>query len=267
MTSLHVRVPIRQGFTPLLKSPQSGMRWLNFGVLRLSRGETYTFPPLADRETGLVLLGGTADVEGETFHWRSLGERENVFDGRATAIYLPPGVGYTVRALTDLEAAVITAPASKGAPPTVIRPQDVIVHERRGKPTFLRDVHDIIVDQVPADMLLVGETFNYPGEWSSYPPHKHDVHRPPEEVELEEVYFYKIDPPQGFGLQRIYAPDRGFDETYLVLNDDLVLIPWGYHPVAAAPGYRLYYLWALAGKARVIQPYVDPEHAWIMEGR
>ncbi len=264
--TLHIRVPIKHGFTQMLKSPQNGMRWLDFGVLVLAPGDTHTFPPLPDRETGLVILRGSADIKGEAFHWRSLGQRQSVFEGRATAVYLPPGIGYTVQAVTDLEAAIITAPATKGGSPTVVHPEDVIVHERRGKPSFLRDVHDIIVDQVPAETLLVGETFNYPGEWSSYPPHKHDTHRPPTEVELEEVYFYKIDPPQGFGMQRIYAPDRDYDETFLILDNDLVLIPWGYHPVAAAPGYRLYYLWALAGKTRALQPYVDPEHAWIMEG-
>jgi 5-deoxy-glucuronate isomerase len=108
--------------------------------------------------------------------------------------------------------------------------------------------------------LLVGETFNPPGNWSSYPPHKHDGRDG--EPRLEEVYHYRIDPPQGFGHQTLYTSD-GESVTHVVRDGDAVLLPYGYHPVAAAPGYRLYYLWALAGAERRMALYEDPQHKWV----
>jgi 5-deoxy-glucuronate isomerase len=109
----------------------------------------------------------------------------------------------------------------------------------------------------------VGETFNEPGGWSSYPPHKHDRHDPPAEVALQEVYHFRLQPRQGFGIQRMYSPERGTDEVLVVEDGDTVLIPFGYHPVVAAPGYRLYYLWALAGEGRDLRLREDPAHAWV----
>ncbi len=264
---LHVRIPIQHGFTRLVAPPQADIQMLEFGILSLNPGEDFSFPARNGRETGIVILQGRASINAGTHHWEQAEERSSVFDSPATAVYLPPGMAFTVRAFSRLEAAVITAPAHKGAPPTFVTPEEVIIHKQRGAPGFLRDVHDIIVGQVPAETLLIGETFNYPGQWSSYPPHKHDIHRPPEEYQLEEIYFYKVDPPQGFGLQRLYSPERGYDETFTLFNNDIVLIPWGYHPVVAAPGYRLYYLWALAGKERILHPYTDPNHRWILESQ
>ena len=108
---------------------------------------------------------------------------------------------------------------------------------------------------------MVGETINPPGNWSSYPPHKHDRHAPPDEVALEELYYYRFKPETGFGVQLIYD-DR--DETARIVRDgDVVAIPSGYHPVVAAPGYSLYYLWVMAGEGRMLAPYFDPTHAWV----
>ena len=104
---------------------------------------------------------------------------------------------------------------------------------------------------------------NRPGQWSSYPPHKHDTEIPGVETRLEEIYFYKVNPKQGFGYQRIYTGDRALDLAVTVENDDLVMIPKGYHPVAAAPGYSVYYLWALAGPERRMTPHDDPQHEWV----
>jgi 5-deoxy-glucuronate isomerase len=119
----------------------------------------------------------------------------------------------------------------------------------------------------PAEHLIVGETLNPPGNWSSSPPHKHDRHDPPHESNFEEVYLYRLEPRQGFGLQRVYDPDSSngtaVDHTYAVKHDDVVALPRGYHPVVAAPGYRLYYLWVLAGDGRDPVWFEDPDHAWI----
>ncbi len=256
-------VSLGNGFTTIVTAPQDGIEYIDFGVLKLEPGQSFSVAGDPGRETGIVILSGMCRFEAGGRVWDDLGGRKSVFDGPATSMYLPPSAGYTIVAITDLEAAIVTAPADRAGEVVVIRPEDVVIHEARGKGLFVRDVHDIIVDNVPAQRLMIGETFNRAGEWSSYPPHKHDVETPPDEVKLEEIYFYKLDPPQGFGMQRIYSPERGINEAYVVENDDTVLMPFGYHPVAAAPGYRLYYLWVLAGKSRVMKPREDPAHSWV----
>ena len=110
---------------------------------------------------------------------------------------------------------------------------------------------------------MLGETINPPGNWSSYPPHKHDRHAPPEEVALEEVYYYRFKPEGGFGVQLIY--DDHDERAQVVRDGDVVAIPSGYHPVVAAPGYSLYYLWVMAGEGRELAPFFDPRHVWVQE--
>ena len=135
----------------------------------------------------------------------------------------------------------------------------------RGEGNFSRDVRDIVTAGRPATRLLVGETLNPAGNWSSAPPHKHDIDDPPREARLEEVYLFRIDPPQGFGIQGSYAKHPPQRSAFIVDDLDVVTIPAGYHPVAAAPGYRLYYLWGLAGSGRALLWNTDPDHAWVLE--
>ena len=152
--------------------------------------------------------------------------------------------------------------ALAGAAPVIVEPADVVVHDR-GRPGWQRAVHDVVADRVPAQRLLVGETFNEPGEWSSFPPHKHDGGDG--EPALEEVYYYRFDRPDGFGFQGLYEVD-GSERAVFLRHGAVVGIPRGYHPVCAAPGYRLYYLWALgprAGTARALALHEDPAHQWL----
>lgn len=227
--------------------------------LELARGN---FEGVAEgRESLLVLLGGRSSVEVEgQGSWAGLGGRPSVFDAPATSVYVPAGVPYRVRG--DAEVAVLRAPSGVGGSAYVIGPSDVEVAVR-GSGQFRREVHTILDESRPASSLVVGETFNDPGAWSSYPPHKHDVHDPPRQALLQEVYHFRLQPPQGFGFQRVYSPERGVDLTFLVSDGDTVLIPFGYHPVVAAAGYRLYYLWALAGRGRSLYLEEDPDHVWV----
>jgi 5-deoxy-glucuronate isomerase len=101
------------------------------------------------------------------------------------------------------------------------------------------------------------------GNWSSYPPHKHDTDTPAEETALEETYYHRLDPAQGFAFQRVYTDDRSLDETICVEDGDVVMVPRGYHPVGAPHGYRLYYLNVMAGPRRRWIFRDDPAHAWI----
>src|SRR5262249_53545114 len=186
--------------------------------------------------------------------------RSSVFDERATALYVPPGVELAVSARSRLEAIIVSTPVALEHPasPVLVRPDEVRVNVR-GRDNYRREVHDILVDDQVVQRLMVGETFNPPGNWSSYPPHKHDG--ADGEPRLEEVYHFRVDPPRGFAHQELYT-NAGEALVHRVRDGDAVLLPYGYHPVSAPPGYRLYYLWALAGERRVLKPFEDPEHPW-----
>ncbi len=237
---------------------------LDLPVLEAGTVETIAAP--ADTEAAIVLLSG--DVELGDHRAR----RSDVFGERATAAYLPPGTSITVAARTRTELALAATVggdvrATEGAEPQVVTPDEVVVNDR-GRAGWHRQVHDVIARTVPAQRLLVGETFNDPGEWSSFPPHKHDGGDG--EPALEEVYYYRFDKPDGFGFQGLYesADARGDATEHAVFlrHGAVVGIPRGYHPVCAAPGYRLYYLWALgprSGTARGVALHEDPAHRWL----
>lgn len=215
------------------------------------------------RESLLVILGGRCSIAVKGMDaWDNLGGRADVFDGVPTAVYVPAGIPYRISALGPAEIAVFRAPAPSGGEAYVIRPSDVAVAVR-GEGAWHRTVYTILDESKSAQRLVAGETFNDPGAWSSYPPHKHDRHDPPREAVFQEVYHFRVKPKDGFGFQRVYSPERHVESTFLVEDGDTVLIPFGYHPVVAAPGYRLYYLWALAGEGRRLMATEDPAHAWV----
>lgn len=254
----------KDGYTPLVRRGKDDIQYLELGVLRVPAGKRYRAASEGD-EVVLVLLSGLCHVRVGDLGFDTLGGRKDVFSGRATAVYIPPGSSFRVQAVSDIEAAIGRAPSDLPGEPRLIGPEKVKV-QVRGKETFRREVHDIIDRSFPARRLLVGETFNPPGHWSSFPPHKHDRATPPEEAKLEEIYLYKLNPPQGFGFQRIYSPDRGVDEALVIRDNTVAKLPWGYHPVCAAPGYALYYLWILAGEERDLIMFDDPDHRWVKEG-
>ncbi|KAA0018846.1 5-deoxy-glucuronate isomerase [Salinicola corii] len=245
-------------------TPRSaGWEYVGFRVHRLSAGqclEAHT----DDREHCLVLLSGRATVASGEQRWDNIGERMSVFERVPPhAVYLPDGVGYRVEALTDLELAVCSAPGHGGHPARLIAPGQ-IRRSTRGEGSNVRHVHDILPETEPADSLLVVEVYTPAGNWSSYPPHKHDVDDLPRESRLEETYYHRIDPPQGYAVHRVYTDDRSLDETMAVENGDCVLVPRGYHPVGAAHGYQLYYLNVMAGPRRVWKFHNDPDHEWML---
>ena len=232
-----------------------------FSIVRLKPGESHG-SHLSRAETAVIVLGGRCNAKCGDITYENVGERANVFAGRASAVYAPPGCPVEIAAATDLEVAICATPATKRGELQLISPRQVTVRSV-GQSNWRRDVHDIIGANVDAQSLLVGETYNPPGNWSSYPPHKHDRDDPPHEAQLEELYHFRVDPPGGFGVQRVYSAEGDLDETVTVRGGDTVVIPRGYHPVAAAPGYRLYYLWILAGDTRLLRWQDDPQHHWI----
>jgi 5-deoxy-glucuronate isomerase len=220
------------------------------------------FESSGELETVVVVLAGVLDVEAGGEPLGSAGGRSSVFEGPGYAVYAPPGTPLRLTAGSAAQLAIATAPAGKGAPAKarIIGPRDQRLAEV-GKDNWTRTVRTILGPEHAAGRLLLGETINPPGNWSSYPPHKHDREAPPEEVRLEEVYLFKVDPPAGFGVQIRY--DDSGTEAFTVKDGDVALIRSGYHPVVAAPGYKLYYLWVMAGEGRLMIPHMDPAHAWV----
>ena len=235
---------------------EAGARELTTRRLCLSAGESASLR-LPNEETILVLQDGSGTLEAGGQRWHV--SRRDVFSERATALYVPCNVEVTARADARIEAVLFSTPAEPGGSPILVMPDQVAV-ATRGRAQYTREVHNILVNDSHAQRLMVGETFNPPGNWSSFPPHKHDG-RDGEPI-LEEVYYYRVDPPQGFGQQMLYTED-GECVTHTVRDGDAVLLPYGYHPVSAPPGYQLYYLWGLAGAERRLALHEDPAHRWI----
>lgn len=249
------------GETQHIRSEVVGFEYLSFQVRRLANGETY-HSQTHGSELCLVVLGGRISVDSSAGSWSNFGNRANVFNGLPYALYLPPGVDLSVKAETDCELAFCFCPAEKVYPAHLITPDEVEV-EIRGGGNATRQINHILKPEFPANRLLVVEVYTPSGNWSSYPPHKHDIHNPPGEVDLEEIYYYKIDRPEGYAIQKVYTADGRIDETLTVRDGELVLIPEGYHPVVAAHGYNVYYLNALAGSARSMAASDDPNYAWV----
>jgi 5-deoxy-glucuronate isomerase len=248
----------------LIATPESvGFEYLTFRTRKLTRGQKLS-SNTSQNELGMVILGGQCSVESTVGSWLDIGSRAHVFSGLPSALYLPIQTRFTVAANTDCEIALCFSRAESSYPARLISPDEVEV-EIRGGGNATRQINHILKPEFQAQRLMVVEVYTPSGNWSSYPPHKHDVHNPPEEVDLEEIYYYKIDRPEGYAIQRIYTADRKLDATLTVRDGELVLVPEGYHPVVAAHGYTVYYLNALAGSARSMAASDDPDYAWVRQ--
>ncbi|MGI3903432.1 MAG: 5-deoxy-glucuronate isomerase [Janthinobacterium lividum] len=244
-------------------TPESaGWTYVGFEVYDLAPGQRLA------RETGgqevcVVLMSGTAraGVGGQDFG--IIGGRRSVFEGPAWSLYAPAHSSFAVVAEGACEIAVCRAPGTGKLPPRVI-PPDEVGQETRGTGSNTRHVRNILPDTGTAESLLVVEVITPAGHWSSYPPHKHDRDALPAESLLEETYYHRLDPPQGYGVQRVYTDDRSLDETVSFADRDVVLVPRGYHPVGAAHGYDLFYLNVMAGPKRIWRFHNDPAHEWML---
>lgn len=238
-----------------------GYEYLSFEVRNLEPGQQFD-GKTGGNELAMVVLGGLCSVKSPRGEWRRIGGRKTVFDGLPYTLYLPPESGFAVTAETACSLALCYCRAEEEHPAHLVTPAEVNI-EIRGGGNATRQINAMIRPEFPAHRLLVVEVFTPAGNWSSFPPHKHDVHNPPTEVDLEEIYYYQIDRPEGFAIQKVYTADHRIDETLTVHDGELVLVPEGYHPVVAAPGYNVYYLNALAGSARSMAASDDPDHAWV----
>jgi len=256
-TGLKFASDARPGYTRIVSPETAPLRLIEFGVVRLERHESLILPA-SKREVILTLLGGRCTVEGSG-EKVEIGPRKDVFEDQPWAVYAREIDRLKLTARARLEIVVSGAPApSREFILKVIEPRDV-VERFVGSGTCRRRVRTIVGEEFEAEKLLVGETLNEAGKWSSYPPHRHEKDSPPDEFRLEEVFYYRLENPKSFGLQRIYTDDRRIDETHTVCDGDVCVFPRGYHPVAATPGSRLYYFWALAGKTRQMHTQTDPD--------
>ncbi len=253
---------------------QVGWETIHFQARRLAAGGQWS-SSTGYHELALVLFGGCLNVESSRGNWQEVGARKNVFSGLPHAIYLPRETAFTVTATNESEFAIARTFASADYPPRIITPADITI-EIRGGDHATRQINNIIPPGFPCWRLVVVEVYTPGGNWSSYPPHKHDVHKTrPDgsllEADLDEIYYYKLDRPEGYALQRVYTDPEsplhqaGFpiDATVLAQDNDVVLIPEGYHPVSSPPGYTTYYLNVLAGSAQSLANTDDPRFAWV----
>jgi 5-deoxy-glucuronate isomerase len=167
-----------------------------------------------------------------------------------------------VSAVKPAEVAVCTAPAQGKLAPRLITPEEM-KRSVRGKGLNTRYVTDILPQTAPAESVLVVEVITPTGNSSSYPPHKHD-RSALDETFLEETYYHRLDPPQGFVFQRVYTDERDLDESHAVEDHDVMVVPRGYHPVVVPWGYRSYYLNVMAGPDRAWRFHNDPAHEWML---
>ena len=241
-----------------LSREQAQWEWMSFFVRRLQPTDVYQVR-LGGEEAAFVLLGGTCYADWGVGAQR-IGKRKNVFDGFPYALYLSPDKMVTFTAETSCEIAECRVPSRGQFSPRLITPQDVATNLRGGG-NVSRQIVEVMTPAFPADKIMVVEVYTPGGNWSSYPPHKHDVHNPPTEVDLDEIYYYRIRQPEGFALQHLYSRDAS--RVLKVGDGDTVLVRSGYHPVVAGPGYDVYYLNFLAGSARALTGTEDAAHVWI----
>ncbi|QYK42162.1 MAG: 5-deoxy-glucuronate isomerase [Paracoccaceae bacterium] len=248
-----------------LTPADAGWGYVGFALYRLRPGESAA-EATGGREAILVLVEGRARVGACGRDFGILGDRLDVFEATPPhCLYVPAHSGWTATADTDLTLAVCTAPGKPGRDAAVIGPAGV-PQIMRGRGTNTRHINAIAMEERDvADSLLVTEVFTPAGHWSSYPPHRHDEDDFPAMTYLEETYYHRLNPAQGFGIQRVFTEDGSLDETMAVADGDLVLVPRGHHPCGAPYGYAMYYLNVMAGPLRKWRFRNHPDHDWIAQ--
>ncbi|CDZ70807.1 Myo-inositol catabolism IolB domain protein [Neorhizobium galegae bv. orientalis] len=241
----------------------AGWGYVGFGLYRLKPGESAT-ERTGETEVILVLVEGKAEISGGGKAFGELGDRMNVFERKPPhCVYVPAGSDWSAKATTECTLAVCTAPAKPGREAAVIGPEGLSLNTR-GRQANTRYIFPIAMEERDvADSLLVTEVFTPAGNWSSYPPHRHDEDNFPDMTYLEETYYHRLNPAQGFGFQRVFTEDGSLDETMAVSDHDLVLVPKGHHPCGAPYGYEMYYLNVMAGPIRKWRFKNHPDHDWI----
>ncbi len=260
MTTYFTHVNTTHGVNALDANP---CNLLDFHLLILGDGESQSLTS-DGREICAVMLGGRATFTIGAHTFANVGGRANVFSGKPHSVYIPAGQAYTVTGVGFAQIALCSAPSTLQTDPYVIAP-DRVTAGKWGAANFSRYFHQILTSSaqpdLPAQRLIVGETFTPSGNWSTYPAHKHETDDLPVEAFHEEMYFFKIAPKDGFGITRHYGDD--FDTNYTVRDNSILMLPHGYHTYVGAPGFQSYYLWFLAGEHRTQAVIEDEATAWL----
>lgn len=245
-------------------TPESaGWGYVGFGLYRLAPGENAS-EVTGDREVILVLVEGKARLSAGGADYGEMGARMDVFEKTPPhCLYVPNGSDWAAEATTDCTLAICTAPGKGGHPARRIGPEGIVLTQR-GQGANTRFINNIAMEgEDYCDSLLVTEVFTPQGNWSSYPPHRHDEDDFPNITYLEESYYHRLNPAQGYGHQRVFTEDGSLDQTMSVANHDVVLVPKGHHPCGAPYGYEMYYLNVMAGPLRKWRFKNHPDHDWI----
>jgi 5-deoxy-glucuronate isomerase len=262
--ALHLR-PAPDGSVHL-DPTRAGWRYLSFETRPVGTGSTSVAAADGQETCIVVVAGRDIAIESGGRSWLLEG-RTDPFAGLPSALWLPDGRPLQVRVGSGAGVIAIARSPRSGrdgvaTEPIVIAPRDVVV-EIRGAGNASRQINHILAPTFPADRLEVVEVLTPSGNWSSWPPHKHDVDDMPTEAVLEEVYHYRFRRPQAWAIQRVYRADRSRDGMWEVRDGDVVIVPDGYHPFSAAHGDDAYYLNALAGDRRTMACSFDPELDWV----
>lgn len=245
----------------------AGWNYLNFETRLLDNNETFS-EETGENEYCIVLLGGNFKVSSNKGKWETRNGRKDVFSGIAHTLYLPRNTNFTLTAQTDnTDIAICRVATNEDHPPYLKQPEEATI-EFRGGDNANRQINSLLQPGFNCHKIVCVEVYTPSGNWSSYPAHKHDERKVDAngnllEAELEEIYFYKIDKPNGFAIQQVYTDDRSLDEVIKVHNNEAVLVPKGYHPVVAGHGYNVYYLNFLAGSDQSLANTPDPQQEWI----
>jgi 5-deoxy-glucuronate isomerase len=243
----------------------AGWRYVGFSLYRLRAGETAA-EVTGSNEVILVMVEGKARFTADGQDWGVLGERMDVFEKTPPhCLYVPNGQTWKATAVTDCTIAVCSAPGRGGHPARRIGPEGITLAER-GRGTNTRFINNIAMEAEDyCDALLVTEVFTPAGHWSSYPSHRHDEDDYPRITYLEETYYHRLNPAEGFGIQRVYTDDLQLNETMAVHDGDVVLVPRGHHPCGVPHGFEMYYLNVMAGPLRKWRFLPDPNVEWILK--
>jgi len=256
--------PGPDGLVVSVDSASAGLEFAELAIYELRAGQRVSRAADSRERLVLVLEGHVVIQIGER-DFGHVGSRTSVFDGPPPPVLLvAPEVPLELTAAGPALVAIAAAPGGVVSRTALVPPEEILV-ELRGAGQTARRVHHLLPPAAEAGRLIAFEVFTPAGNWSSYPQHKHDTEDPPVEARLEEIYFYRFAKPNGFAFQRVYTPGRDLDESVAPGDRDIVLVPAGYHPVAAAVGYDCYYLNVMAGPDRVWNFTVDPDHAWLMD--
>lgn len=251
----------KDGLATVVSEKEDGLKRAIFNLLKLKKEDEYK-DATGNYEFSFIILSGSCNIKGDSFNYQNIGKRKNVFSGKATAVYLPINTSFEIKSLSDdLEIAICLSASKLKSKPVLILPEN-LKEFNIGTLNWERKAFFIIDERIESENFYIGETFLSPGKWA-FPPHRHDYDNYPEEVEMDEIYHYRTDPINGFGIQLFYNDDKSIDNAYTVRSGDTVIFPEGYHPAGASPTDSLYILWFLAGKKRYFISKPDEQYKWI----